>query len=255
MNRVERIMKMVDHSLLSPALTDQQLIEGCVIAEKYHVASVCVKPYHVKQAAICLEKSDVLVGGVIGFPHGNSTIEIKTDETAQIISDGAVEVDMVVNIGKVLSEDWAYVTEEILSLRKMTKGHNAILKVIFENDLLPEDWFKVKLCEICSNVGVDFVKTSTGYNYVKEPDGRYNYQGATMHDLALMLKHTSKDVQVKAAGHSGAFDIVLKLQEMGVTRTGTGQTAQLYKEAVAYFGETLPDFFDNEQSASQVNNY
>jgi len=241
MNEVQKIMKMVDHSLLSPTLTDQQLQEGCLLAAKYHTASVCVKPYHVKQAALLLDKTDVAVGGVIGFPHGNSTIEIKVAETNQIIEDGAVEVDMVVNLGKVLSEDWAYVTEEILAVRKATKRTNAILKVIFENDLLTEDWFKIKLCEICSNIGVDFVKTSTGYNYVKESDGRYNYQGATMHDLELMLKHTSADVQVKAAGHSGSFETVLQLQKMGVTRTGTGQTVQLYQNAVAYFGETLPD--------------
>lgn len=241
MNKVQKIMKMVDHSLLSPTLTDQQLQEGCVLAAKYHTASVCVKPYHVKQAALLLDKTDVAIGGVIGFPHGNSTIDIKVAETNQIIADGAVEVDMVVNVGKVLSEDWAYVTEEILALRKATKSKNAILKVIFENDLLPEDWFKIKLCEICSNIGVDFVKTSTGYNYVKEPDGRYNYQGATMHDLELMLKHTSPQVQVKAAGHSGSFDIVLELQKMGVTRTGTAQTIELYQDAVAYFSETLLD--------------
>lgn len=235
MSKVQEIMKMVDHSLLSPALTDQQLKDGCQLAAKYHTASVCVKPYHVKLASACLRKSDVVVGGVIGFPHGNSTIEIKSAETEQIISDGAVEVDMVINVGKVLSEDWDYVSNEVMTIRNITKNHKSILKVIFENDLLPEDRFKIKLCHICTAYSVDFVKTSTGYNYLKGSDGNYSYQGATMHDLKLMVEHTSPPVQVKAAGHSGTFDIVMELRKLGVSRTGTAQTVQLYKDAVKYF--------------------
>jgi deoxyribose-phosphate aldolase len=236
MNIVQEIMKMVDHSLLSAGLTDEALKEGCAVAAKYHTASVCVKPYHVRQAAEYLAGTDVLVGGVIGFPHGNSTIEIKAAEAQQIIADGAVEVDMVVNIGKVLSEDWAYITREISTIVAITKEAGAVLKVIFENDLLPEDKYKIKLCEICTQLAVDFVKTSSGYNYNKGVDGKYSYQGATMHDLSLMLAHTSPEVQVKAAGKSGTLDVVLKLREMGVTRTGTGQTIQLYEDAVEKFG-------------------
>ena len=106
--------------------------------------------------------------------------------------------------------------------------------MIFENDLLPDDHFKIRLCEICTKIGVDFVKTSTGYNYVKGTDGKYTYQGATMHDLKLMVDHTSPAVQVKAAGHSGTLNVVLELRKLGVTRTGTGQTIQLYKDAVKY---------------------
>ncbi len=241
MNIVQEIMKMVDHSLLSPTLTDRALEEGCAIAAKYHTASVCVKPYHVKQAADFLRASDVAVGGVVGFPHGNSVTKIKAAETEQILADGAVEVDMVVNIGKVLSEDWSYIREEITTINHITHTQNGIFKVIFENDFLPEDRFKIKLCELCSEITVDFVKTSTGYNYLKGPDGKYNYQGATFHDLKLMLEHTSPNVQVKAAGNSGALETVLLLREIGVTRTGTGQTKQLHDEAVQRFGVELPD--------------
>lgn len=241
MNIVQKIMKMVDHSLLSPSLTDQALEKGCATAAKYHTASVCVKPYHVKQATQYLGDSDVPVGGVVGFPHGNSTTEIKIAETGQILGDGAIEVDMVVNIGKVLSMDWPYVREEIQAVSAVTHNHNAVLKVIFENDLLPEDELKIKLCEICSEIGVDFVKTSTGYNYVKGPDDKYNYQGATLHDLKLMIQHTSSKVQVKAAGNSGTLETVLKLREIGVTRTGTGRTVQLHDDAVERFGVKLPD--------------
>jgi len=241
MNIVREIMKMVDHSLLSPSLTDEELKAGCAVAVKYQTASVCVKPYHVKQAAAYLKESDVAVGGVIGFPHGNSTTQIKAAEAEQILADGAAEVDMVVNIGKVLSEDWEYVTNEILTIVNITKQHNALLKVIFENDLMPDDKFKIQLCEICSNADVDFVKTSTGYNYVKGPDGKYSYQGATLHDLKLMRDHTPPGVQVKAAGKSGSLETVLKIREIGVTRTGTGQTIQLYEDAVEKFGVQLPN--------------
>ena len=241
MNIVQEILKMVDHSLLSPALTDAQLEAGCKEAVKYHAASVCVKPCHARQAAQLLKGKDVLVGGVVSFPHGNSTIEIKVAETEQLIADGAVEVDMVVNIGKVLGEDWEYVEKEIAAVTAATHRGNAVLKVIFENDLLPEDHFKIKLCEICTKAGVDFVKTSTGYNYLKGEDGKYSYQGATIADLELMLAHTGPSVQVKAAGNSGSLDIVLKLKEMGVTRTGTGRTAELYRDAVAKFGVGHPE--------------
>jgi deoxyribose-phosphate aldolase len=241
MNIVQEIMKMVDHSLLSPTLTDQALKEGCAVAAKYHTASVCVKPYHVKQAAQYLVESDVVVGGVVGFPHGNSVIKIKAAEAEQTLADGAVEVDMVVNIGKVLSEDWDYISNEIRSLTEITHSHQGILKVIFENDLLPEDRFKIKLCEICSEINVDFVKTSTGYNYLKGSDGKYNYRGATLQDLQLMIKHTSPQVKVKAAGNSGTLEAVLKLREIGVARTGTGNTVQLHDAAVKHFGMDLPD--------------
>ena len=232
---------MVDHSLLSPALTDAELEQGCAIAAKYHTASVCVKPCHVRRAAELLAGTDIAVGAVIGFPHGNSTTAIKAAEAEQVIADGAVEVDMVVNIGKVLSEDWAFVTKEILTLVSITKENGALLKVIFENDLLPEDKYKIRLCKICSEAGVDFVKTSTGYNYVKGPDGKYSYQGATLHDLRLMREFAASEVQVKAAGKSGTLEAVLKLREIGVTRTGTAQTEQLYQDAVEAFGVTLPD--------------
>lgn len=240
MNIVEKIMKMVDHSLLSPTLTDKDLEEGCATAAKYHTASVCVKPYHVRLAAQLLADSDVVVGGVVGFPHGNSVTKIKAAEAEQIIEDGGVEVDMVVNIGKVLSEDWIYAAGEIKMINEIVHKNEAILKVIFENDFLPSDRLKIKLCKICSDIGVDFVKTSTGYNYLKGLDGKYDYQGATLHDLKLMRKHTSPQVQVKAAGHSGTLEVVLRLREIGVTRTGTGQTKQLHDDAVKRFGVELP---------------
>ena len=221
------IAKMIDHSLLHPTMDDQTLREGCELAKKYNVASVCIKPYAVKLAAELLKGSDVMVGTVIGFPHGNSRVDVKVFETERAIEDGAVEIDMVVNSGKVLSEDWDYVTDEIAAIVAVTKEQGAALKVIFENDFLPEDKYKIKLCEICSDLQVEFVKTSTGYGYTKQADGSYNYQGATPHDLALMRKHAAPEVEVKAAGGVRTLKDALKVRALGVTRIGANATESI----------------------------
>ena len=222
-NKLE-IAKMIDHSLLHPTMDDQSLKEGIVLAKKYHVASVCIKPYAVKMAAEMLKGSDVMVCTVIGFPHGNSCVEVKVFETERAIDDGAEEIDMVVNIGKVLSEDWDYVTGEIAAVVDVTKKYGATLKVIFENDFLPNDLHKIKLCEICSELEVEFVKTSTGYGYVKQSDGTYNYKGATEADLVLMRRYSDPSVEVKAAGGVRTLEDTLKVKALGVTRIGATAT-------------------------------
>ncbi len=218
------IAKMIDHSLLHPTMDDQTLKDGIVLARKYNVASVCIKPYAVKMAAEMLEGSDVMVCTVIGFPHGNSRVDVKVFETERAIDDGAVEIDMVVNTGKVLSEDWDYVRYEIGSIITVTKKHGAALKVIFENDFLPEKKHKIRLCEICSELKVEFVKTSTGYGFNKQSDGSYNYKGATHEDLVLMRKHSDPSVEVKAAGGVRTLEDTLKVRELGVTRIGATAT-------------------------------
>ena len=221
---VQEIAKMIDHSLLHPTMDDQTLKDGIELARKHDVASVCIKPYAVKMAAEMLEGSDVLVGTVIGFPQGNSRIDVKVFETERAIEDGADEIDMVVNIGKVLSGDWDYIDAEIASVAAVTKKHGATLKVIFENDFLPDDKFKIKLCEICNIHQVEFVKTSTGYGFVKQADGSYNYRGATHPDLQLMRKHADPNIQVKAAGGVRTLEDTLKVRELGVTRIGATAT-------------------------------
>ena len=239
---IREIAKMIDHSLLHPTMTDADLREGCELALKYDVASVCVKPYAVSMAAQLLTGSDrsrsgVLVGTVIGFPHGNSATSIKVAETVQACQDGAVEIDMVVNIGKVLGEDWAYVQEEIKTIHDACKAHGAILKVIFENDFLPDDGLKIRLCEICTAVGAEFVKTSTGYGFVKGSDGTYSYEGATVPDLQLMLDHVGPGVRVKAAGGVRTLDGLLTVKAMGVSRLGASATATIMEDAYRRFGE------------------
>jgi len=218
------IAKMIDHSLLHPTMDDTALREGIELARKYNVASVCIKPYAVKMAADMLQGSDVMVCTVIGFPHGNSRVDVKIFETERAIDDGAVEIDMVVNTGKVLSEDWEYVRNEIAAIVGVTKIHGAALKVIFENDFLPGEKFKIRLCEICSELNVEFVKTSTGYGFVKQADGSYNYKGATHEDLVLMREHTDLGVELKAAGGVRTLEDTLKVRELGVTRIGATAT-------------------------------
>jgi deoxyribose-phosphate aldolase len=236
MDKVKELAKMIDHSILHPTMTDNDLKKECEVARKYDVASVCVKPYAVKQAVEFIKGSDVLVGCVIGFPHGNSSIEVKAFETQKAIEDGAVEIDMVVNIGKVLAEQWDYVEEEIGTITGITKKNNAIVKVIFENDFLPEDKYKIKLCEICSKVKADFVKTSTGFGFVKGADGKYSYRGATEHDLKLMRKYSSPEVKVKAAGGVRTLDQLLKVKELGCSRSGATATVAIMEEAIKRFG-------------------
>ncbi len=240
---VNTLAKMIDHSLLHPTMDDAKLKAGCELAKKYNVASVCIKPYAVKKAVKWLEGSDVMVGTVIGFPQGGNTTEIKLIETEQACKDGAVEIDMVVNIGKVLGEEWDYVKNEIRLINEATVSKGAVLKVIFENDFLTEDKFKIKLCEICSELKVAFVKTSTGYGMVKGADGNYSYKGATEYDLKLMRKHSSPEVQIKAAGGVRSLDDLLKVKSWGVTRVGATATATMLNDAMVRFqgSQALPD--------------
>jgi deoxyribose-phosphate aldolase len=227
---------MIDHSLLHPTMTDRELEAGCRLAMQYEVASVCIKPYWVEQAAELLDDSDVEIGTVVGFPHGNSLIEVKAFETERACDQGAAEIDLVVNIGRVLSEDWRYVEREIQRIYNECHDNGALLKVIFENDFLPSDHFKIRLCEICSAVGVDFVKTSTGYGFVKGPDGKYDYRGATDDDLRLMRRHCAPKVKIKAAGGVRTLDDVLRVRALGVARIGASATAAILEEAKRRWG-------------------
>src|SRR5262249_18278682 len=203
----EELAGMIDHSLLHPTLTDAELEEGCRIAARYRVASVCIKPYATRRAVELLRGTDVRVGVGVGFPHGHSAREVKRYETEQACREGAVEIDMVINVGKALSGDWDFVERDIRAVCDEAHRHGAQVKVILENDYLGQggagldsDDLKRRLCQIAERAGADWVKTSTGYGFVKHPDGHYHYRGATEHDLKLMRAACSPKVQVKAAG-------------------------------------------------------
>jgi deoxyribose-phosphate aldolase len=221
---------MIDHALLHPTLTDAEVRAGCELARSYAVASACVRPCDVALAVECLAGSAVAVGTVIGFPHGSSATEIKRFETAQACRDGAEEIDVVINIGKALGGDWGYVETELRAVAEESHGHGALLKVIFETDFLTDDAAKIRLCEICDGVGADFVKTSTGFGFVRQPDGRFHSTGATAHDVALMRAHTSSRVRIKASGGIRNLDELIAMRELGASRCGTSSTAKILDE-------------------------
>lgn len=229
------LAKMIDHSLLHPTMTDAEVGSGCELARAYDVAAACVKPYSIPQACDILAGSDVAVCAVIGFPHGNSTTTIKVAEADAAVAAGAPEIDMVVNIGKALGGDWTYVGAEIQAIQDTVTSRAGVLKVIFENDYLGDDAI-VRLCEICSEIGVAFVKTSTGYGFVKQANGMYAYQGATEHHLRLMRAYCPDSVAIKAAGGVRTLDDLLRVRALGVARVGATATRAMLEEAKRRLG-------------------
>jgi deoxyribose-phosphate aldolase len=213
------IAKMIDHSLLRPELTNADMEEGVRIALEYDVASVCILPYKLKDCAQRLAGSSVAPSTTIGFPHGAHTTAVKAAEARQALADGGIELDMVVNIASVKSEDWGYVRDDVRAVVEVAHGGGGKVKVIFENCYL-EDSQKIRLCEICGEIGVDWVKTSTGFGT----------GGATDEDLALMRKHSPPAVQVKAAGGVRDLDRALEVRSLGVTRFGCTRTVEVLEE-------------------------
>ncbi len=214
----EQLAKTIDHSLLRPELTEADVIAGCELAARYHVASVCAKPCHVKLAKSLLANSDVAVGTVVGFPHGNSTIATKVYETQEAVAAGATEIDMVINIGELRSGQANYVRDEIRAV--VNAAHpQAIVKVILENAYLTHDE-KVLGCQLAEEAGAEFVKTSTGFAPT----------GATVEDIALMRATVGPHVQVKAAHGVRTLDQLLAVIDAGATRSGATATAAILDE-------------------------
>ncbi|CAG0936509.1 deoxyribose-phosphate aldolase [Thermoflexales bacterium] len=214
----EQLAKTIDHSLLRPELTEADVLAGCELANRYHVASVCVKPCHVRLARQTLADSDVAVGTVVGFPHGNSTVATKVFETQEAVAAGATEIDMVINLAALRSGQADYVHNEIRAVVKAAHPH-AIVKVILENAYLtPAE--KVLGCKLVEEAGADFVKTSTGF----APSG------ATVEDIALMRATVGAQVQVKAAHGVRTLDQLLAMIDAGATRAGATATAAILNE-------------------------
>ncbi len=216
-NLTERdIAKTIDHSLLKPELDDEFVADGCRLAARYDVASVCVRPADVARAREVLEGTDVKVGTTIGFPHGNHLTATKVFEAERALADGATELDMVLQIGALKSGRDADVQADIAAVVEVGHAAGAIVKVIFENAYLTDDE-KVRACGLTAAAGGDFVKTSTGFAL----------SGATHHDLRLMRANTPPDIQVKAAGGVRTLDALLEVMALGVTRIGATATATI----------------------------
>lgn len=216
---LREIAKMIDHSLLNPVLTDGELERGCRIALERDVASVCIKPYYLKRCAAILAGSSVAPSTVVGFPHGGHTTAVKVAEVERALADGGRELDVVVNVGKVLSEDWAYVRNDLKAMVDPAHAGGAIVKVIFENCYL-QDRHKIRLSEICAELGADFAKTSTGYGT----------GGSTIEDVQLLRAHLPPSVRVKAAGGVRTLDDLLAVRAAGAARVGATRTVEILEE-------------------------
>lgn len=222
---IAELAKMFDHSLLQPSFTDAEMEKGVLLARELNVASVCIKPYFVKQTSKLLAGSTVVSSTVIGFPHGGHLTRVKVYESELAMDDGAMELDMVVNIGKVLSGEWNYVGDDIAAVVRAAHLRGVKVKVIFENALI-KDEHKKELCRICGELRVDWVKTSTGYAET----------GATIPDLKLMREHSPPWVQVKAAGGVRTFETLMQVREVGVTRVGSTSSKTILDDAKAKLG-------------------
>lgn len=221
----DAIAKRIDHSLLGPTLTEAELEEGCRVAARYRVASVCIKPFAVALAARVLKGTGVEVGTTIGFPHGGHATAVKVFESQRAIAGGATELDMVVNIGQVIGGQWDEVQDDIDAVTRVAHDHGAIVKVIFENCFL-DDPQKIRLCQICGDVRADYVKTSTGYGS----------GGATHEDLVLMRAHSPSHVKLKAAGGIRTLDAAIAAAELGCDRIGASKTAEILDELSTRLG-------------------
>lgn len=213
------ISKMIDHSLLHPTTRIEDLEAGIQLALAYDVASVCILPYYVPRCAELLAGTDIKTSTTIGFPHGGQKTSTKRFEAEQAIADGCDELDLVANISQVLSGDWNSVREDLQAVIEVAHANQRLVKVIFENCYLNED-HKIRLCELCSELHADWVKTSTGFGT----------GGATAEDVSLMRLHTGLNVQIKAAGGIRDFDQVLQMRSLGVSRIGTSGSQQLLDE-------------------------
>jgi deoxyribose-phosphate aldolase len=212
----EQLAKVIDHSLLRPELTEADVLAGCELAAHYHVATVCIKPCHVLLAKSALQESDVIVSTVIGFPHGSNLTAIKVAEAQLAMEQGALELDMVLNIGQLRSGKYDDVREDIQAVCDTAHARGVKVKVIFENSYLTDDE-KVIACQLSETAGADWVKTSTGFSS----------GGATLDDLRLMRANVSERVQVKAAGGVRTLPALLEVIDAGVTRCGATATATI----------------------------
>jgi deoxyribose-phosphate aldolase len=209
--------KTIDHAVLKPEMTKEEVISGCALAREYNVASICCKPCDVKLCKKELDGSDVLIGTVVGFPHGSQAASVKAFETEQAVKDGATEIDVVINIGWLRSGDLQAVEDEVALVVKAAAGN--CVKVIFENAYLNNQQIE-ECCALCERAGAHYVKTSTGFAS----------SGAKLEDVHLMVQCCDGRLKVKSAGGVRKLDQLLAFMEAGVTRSGASSTKAMLDE-------------------------
>lgn len=246
----QSIVHLIDHAVLHPTQGEAELRAACELCQRLQTASVCVKPYMVRHAAELFQGSPVKVSTVIAFPHGSTNTAVKALEAEQACRDGARELDMVVNVARVLEGDWDYVLNDIRAVVDVGRQYDSLTKVIFETGYLPSDDLKIRLCQLSEQAGAAYVKTSTGFGFVKKPDGSVAPTGATEHDVALMRKHVSNRVGIKASGGIRSYAQALRFIDLGATRLGTSATEAIAQEEQAARWGTHPT-----AHASQVLDY
>jgi len=227
---IKKLSRMIGHSLFHPAMTDDEITAGCQLANKYDIAAVCVKPRHLSITAGLLNNTDIRVCTVVGFPHGKSAVTIHSEETENAILSGASEIDLVINISKVISGEWSGIEKEIDHINKITVFNGAVLKVILENEYLTDEQI-IHLCEICSKINVAFIGISAGFGFVKPEKELHRYKDALDHRLGLMHRYLHPDVQIKVTGGVCTFEDLLRVRSLGVTRVGTTDTQAILEEA------------------------
>lgn len=219
---LEQVAKTIDHSILKPDFKYADVAAGAALALKYNTASYCIRPMDVAAAAEILAGSDVHVCTVIGFPHGSTTTAVKAFETGDAIKNGAVEIDMVINVSALLSGDYDYVEQDIRAVVEVAHEAGASVKVIFETAYLNDELI-VKACELSEAAGADYVKTSTGFAS----------EGATLHNVKLMKTTVGDRLKVKSSGGVRTLDQLIDYMDAGVTRSGCSATEQVLEEFIS----------------------
>lgn len=219
---LEQVAKTIDHSILKPDFTYADVEAGAALALKYNTASYCIRPMDVAKAAKALAGSTVAVCTVIGFPHGSTTTATKVFETQDAIANGATEIDMVINVSALLSDDYDFVEQDIRAVTEAAHAKGASVKVIFETAFLNDEQI-IKACELTEKAGADYVKTSTGFAS----------EGATAHNVALMKKTVGDRLKVKSSGGVRTLDQLIDYMDIGVTRSGCSATAQVLEEFIS----------------------
>jgi deoxyribose-phosphate aldolase len=223
----EALAKTIDHALLQPTLLDKDFDAGCDVALKYSVAALCVKSVDVPRAVKRRGSSPVAICAVVGFPHGNAPVKVTAYEAVTAMEAGATEIDVVLSLSRALSGDFAATTDQVVALNGCVTERGGLLKVIFETGLIADAATKIRLCEICKQANVAFVKTSTGFATMKRSDGALQAVGATVADVRLMVEHAGPTCRVKASGGIRTREEVELYLALGATRIGTASTADI----------------------------